>query len=69
MTDGHGIFELIDNDQYGHHREALSWLAEHYDGPLSVATGYIGLDGLHALAQAAKEQETSVKLLIGCGSR
>ena len=65
MTDGHGIFELIDNDEYGHHREALSWLAEHYEGPINVATGYIGLDGLDALARAAQEQQKAVKLLIG----
>lgn len=60
-----GIFEVIDNDEYGRHGEALLWLAAHYDGPLSVATAYIGLDGLDTLAAAADRQQPAVKLLIG----
>ena len=55
------IFEIVDNDEYGKHREALKWLAAYYEGPIAVATGYIGLDGLDTLAQA----ERPVRLLIG----
>ena len=65
MTAVPGIFELIDNDEYGRHRDALRWLATHYAGPLNVATGYVGLDGLDALVQAANEQSQPVRLLIG----
>ena len=65
MTDGHGIFEIIDNDEYGHHGEALSWLADHYGGPFSVATGYIGLDGLDALARVSLDHQKPARLLIG----
>ena len=65
MTSGSGIFELIDNDEYGQHRDALRWLGAHYTGPLSVATGYVGLDGLDALVDAAEEQSQPVRLLIG----
>ena len=65
MTTGPGIYEVIDNDEYGRHGEALNWLAAHYDGPLSVATAYVGLDGLDALVAAADTQQKLVKLLIG----
>ena len=57
------IFELIDNDEYGQHSDALRWLAAYYGGPLSVATGYIGLDGLDTMAQAAEGKPA--RLLIG----
>ncbi len=57
------IFELIDNDEYGHHGDALRWLAAYYGGPLSIATGYLGLDGLDTLAQAAEGKHA--RLLIG----
>ena len=55
MTNGsrasqHDSYELVDNVDYGNHEQALAWLAEHYAGPLNVATGYIGLEGLDALA-------------------
>jgi superfamily II DNA or RNA helicase len=59
------VYEVIDNDEYGRHGEALLWLASHFDGPLSVATAYVGLDGLDALIQAAESQQKTVKLLIG----
>ena len=65
MTTGPDVYEVIDNDEYGRHGEALLWLAAHYDGPLSVATAYVGLDGLDALVTAADAQQKSVKLLIG----
>ncbi|MYE24095.1 MAG: hypothetical protein F4Y01_09145 [Gammaproteobacteria bacterium] len=65
MTTGPGIFEVIDNDEYGRHGDALRWLAAHYDGPLSVATAYVGLDGLDALLTAADTQQKAVKLLLG----
>ena len=61
-----GIFEIVDNDEYGRHRDALLWLTAYYEGPLAVATGYVGLDGLDALAQAAEHR--AVRLLIGRGS-
>ena len=60
-----GPFELVDNVDYGSHRQALAWLAAHYAGPLSVATGYVGLEGLDALAGLAAEREHAARLLIG----
>ena len=65
MTTGPGIYEVIDNDEYGRHGEALFSLVAHYAGPLSVATAYVGLDGLDTLVQAADSQQKAVKLLIG----
>ncbi len=62
---GHGSYELVDNVDYGNHQQALAWLAEHYAGPLNVATGYIGLEGLDALAKIATEREQPTRLLIG----
>ena len=63
--DTHGPFELVDNVDYGNHQQALAWLAEHYGGPVNVATGYVGLQGLDALAQIAVEREQPTRLLIG----
>ena len=62
---GYGSFELVDNVDYGNHQQALAWLAEHYTGPLHVATGYIGLEGLDVLAKIAIEREKPTRLLIG----
>ena len=65
----HGPFEeLVDNVDYGSHQQALVWLAEHYAGPLNVATGYVGLEGLDcrpALARIAAYREQPTRLLIG----
>ena len=60
-----GPYELVDNVDYGSHYQALAWLAEHYDGPLSVATGYVGLEGLDALARIAADRSDGGRLLIG----
>ncbi len=57
--------EVIDNDKYGQHGDALRWLADEFDGPLSVATAYITLDGLDALSDAAASQDQPVRLLVG----
>ena len=65
MVTGQGIYEVIDNDKYGQHGDALLWLASHYDGPLNVATAYAGLDGLDTLVKAANTNQKAVKLLIG----
>ncbi len=43
IRDARGPFELVDNVDYCNHQQALEGLAEHYAGPLSVATGYVGL--------------------------
>ncbi len=61
----HGSYELVDNVDYGSHQQALAWLAEHYLGPLNVATGYFGLEGLDALAKIAAGREQPTHLLIG----
>ena len=61
----HGPFELVDNVDYGNHERALAWLAEHYDGPLNVATGYVGLEGLDTLARTGQAREHPARLLIG----
>ena len=44
-------YELIDNAEYRNHQQVWKWLAAHYQGPISIATGYLNLDGLDALAQ------------------
>ena len=60
-----GPFELVDNVDYGSHQQALAWLAEHYAGPLNLATGYVGLEGLDALARIAADRSGAIRLLIG----
>ncbi|MCY3958064.1 MAG: hypothetical protein OXG65_07195 [Chloroflexi bacterium] len=60
-----GPYELLDNVKYGSHRDALAWLSQHYAGPLHVATGYVGLEGLDALADVAAQHDHSARLLIG----
>ena len=65
MTAERGQPGLVDNEEYYGHGEALAYLAEHYRGPLHVAAGYVGLDGLDALARAAEGREDGVRLLIG----
>ena len=60
-----GPYELVDNVDYGSHQQALAWLAEHYTGPLNVATGYVGLEGLDALARVAANRSGGGRLLIG----
>ena len=66
MTTGSdGPYELIDNLSYGNHRQAVAWLAAHYAGPLHVATGYVSLEGLDALARIWAERERPARLLIG----
>ncbi len=61
----HGSYELVDNVDYGNHHQALVWLAEYYSAPLNVATGYIGLEGLDALAKIAAGREQPTRLLVG----
>ena len=60
-----GPYELVDNVDYGNHEQALAWLAEHYDGPLNAATGYVGLEGLDTLARIGQAREHPARLLIG----
>ena len=61
----HGPYELVDNVDYGSHEQALAWLAEHYAGLLSVATGYVGLEGLDSLARIATDRSEGGRLLVG----
>ena len=61
-----GPYELVDNVDYGSHEQALCrGLAEHYTGPLHVATGYVSLEGLDSLAKLGSEREHPSLLLIG----
>lgn len=60
-----GPYELVDNNNYGTHREALQWLGATYQGPLSVATGFVGLGGLDTMARLVEEQPRPVRLLLG----
>ena len=64
-TPQHGSYELVDNGDYGNHQQVLTWIAGHYSGPLNVATGYVGLEGLDALAKIASERQPTSRLLIG----
>ena len=65
MTSRYGPYELVDNVDYGSHEQALTWLGEQYAGPLNVATGYVGLEGLDTLARIAGERGGVTRLLIG----
>ena len=65
MSGPMGPYELVDNADYGTHEQALSWLLEHYTGPIHVATGYISLDGLDSLAKMGRDREYPSRLLIG----
>jgi len=56
--------ELIDNQRVVH-EEALRWIAERYARPLHVATGYVRLGGLHALATLPGDETRPVRLLLG----
>jgi len=56
--------ELIDNQRVAHD-EALRWVAERYPRPLHVATGYVRLGGLHALATLPGDDSRPVRLLLG----
>ena len=58
-------YELVDNVDYGNHQQALAWLVEHYAGPLNIATGYVGLEGLDALARVNEDRNGGGRLLIG----
>ena len=58
-------YELVDNVAYGSHEQALEWLAGTYSGPLNVATGYVGLEGLDVLARVAAGRDGGGRLLIG----
>ena len=61
----HGSYELVDNGDFGNHQQVLTWIAEHYLGPLNVATGYVSLEGLDALAKLASARGQTSHLLIG----
>ena len=58
---------LLDNLEFGTHRVGLGALAsdDPKDAPVSVATGYVNLGGLAALAQVTETPARPVRLLIG----
>ena len=60
-----GPFELVDNVTLGAHRDALEQIAAYYDGPLQVASAYVNLEGLNALAKIAATHGRDGRLLIG----
>lgn len=57
--------ELVDNKTRYGHDEALRWLGEHRSAAASVATGYVRLGGLVALAQLPGPADRPVRLLLG----
>ncbi len=58
-------YELVDNNLFGRHRDAFGALATQHDIPISIATGFINLDGLHALAVTAQSANVPIRLMIG----
>jgi superfamily II DNA or RNA helicase len=60
-----GPYELVDNDEYGSHKDALNWLSVTYPGPFSVATGFVGLGGLDTLARLLETSPRPLRLLLG----
>lgn len=57
--------ELVDNRERFEHGEALRWLAENKPTSLSVATGYVRIGGLVALAALPGPGDRPVRLLLG----
>ena len=58
--------EVIDNGRRYGHAEALRWLADEFDQPLRVATGYVNLGGLRELAALEGVGERRpLRLLLG----
>ncbi len=58
-------YELLDNDRYATHLDALHNLATRFNMPISIATGYINLNGLHSLANIAQQNNLETRLMIG----
>ena len=61
----HRAYELVDNNLYGKHEEALAALSAQYNLPIRVATGYVNLDGLDLLANTIKNANSAARLMIG----
>lgn len=57
--------ELVDNRDRYEHGDALRWLSENRDAALSVATGYVRIGGLTALASLPGREDRPVRLLLG----
>lgn len=60
-----GNWELVDNAELGTHDDALRYLGTQHGVPIHVATGYLGLDGLHTLAEVGQESGVPVRLMLG----
>lgn len=58
-------YELVDNNNYGSHRDALIALGQQHNLPMHIATGYINLEGLHTLATIAQNAQIPARLMIG----
>ncbi len=58
-------YELVDNNRFGRHHDALNALATQHGLPISIATGFINLDGLDALAAMARNAGVPTRLMIG----
>ena len=58
-------YELVDNNQFGRHGDALNALATQHDLPVSIATGFINLDGLNSLALTGQSINAPIRLMIG----
>ncbi len=57
--------EIVSNQEDNSHLEALTYLIEDLDTePISIATGYVNLGGLHHLATAVADAR-GVRLLVG----
>lgn len=65
MPGGQGQPELVDNALRYVHGDALQWLEGHYDRPLSVATGYVRIAGIQALAKLDGNPQRPTRMLIG----
>lgn len=57
--------EIVDNRERYRHDQALQWLGGHRSGPLSVATGYVRIGGLLALAALPGPADRPIRLLLG----